>query len=304
MVLRIKYTIVLLGVCFLFPLMSSAADFKAMEIPHFVFFFHARDGRIIGSLIDDAEAMRREVVEDLGIDFSGITKVYLAPSAREYQEMQPDRWVPSWSAGVAYPESNVIILKSPRAIRGGRMDLKKVFKHELTHIAVGRAFEGTERVPRWLDEGLAMYESREWDLSRISTITRAVLTDSMISLSEITIGFPEEAGRAELAYVQSFYLVSFLVSKYGRESFHRFIRKYSTGKSLEDVLLSVYGLRWNEFEERWTDYLKLRFSWFPIITSTTTLWFLISVVFIIGYVRKRRAGRRLLKELEGEEVEH
>lgn len=301
MVLRIKYAIVLIGVCLLFPLMSSAADFRAIETPHFVFFFHPRDGRIIRSLIDDAEAMRSEVVEDLGIDFSGIIKVYLAPSARGYQEMQPDRWVPSWSAGVAYPSSNVIILKSPRAIRGGHMDLNKVFKHELTHIAVGRAFRGSERVPRWLDEGLAMYESREWDLSRISTIARAVLTDSLIPLSEITTGFPEEAARAELAYAQSFYLVAFLVNKYGRESFHRFIRKYSAGKSLEDVLLSVYGLRWNMFEERWRDYLKLRFSWFPIITSTTTLWFLISVVFIIGYVRKRRAGRRLLEEWEREE---
>jgi hypothetical protein len=301
MVLRIKYPIILLGICLLLPLMSSAADFKATETPHFAFFFHARDRRIMRSLIDEAEVVRREVVKDLGTDFSGITRVYLAPSAREYREMQPDRWVPSWSAGVAYPRSNVIILKSPRAIRGGRMDLNRVFKHELTHIAVGRAFRGTERVPRWLDEGLAMYESREWDLSRISTITRAVLTDSLIPLAEITIGFPEDAGRAELAYAQSFYLVTFLVSKYGRENFHRFIRKYSTGKSLEDVLLVVYGLRWNEFEERWRDYLKLRFSWFPIITSTTTLWFLISMVFIIGYVRKRRAGKRLLEEWEREE---
>lgn len=245
--------------------------------------------------------MRGEIVEDLGFDFKGITQVYLAPSPSKYQEIQPGQWVPSWSAGVAYPGLNLIILKSPRAIKGGRIDLDKVLKHELTHIAVGRAFVGREEVPRWLDEGLAMYESREWDFSRVSAITRAVLTDSLIPLSQITDRFPHEATRAELAYVQSFYLVSFLVSKYGKDKFHEFIREYGSGTGLEKVLIKVYSLRWDEFEERWKDYLKLRFSWIPIITSTTTLWFLVTIVFILGYVRKKKVKRQIFEQWERED---
>ena len=31
-----------------------------------------------------------------------------------------------------------------------------VFRHELNHILLGQAFKGKEKVPRWLDEGLAM----------------------------------------------------------------------------------------------------------------------------------------------------
>ena len=99
-------------------------------------------------------------MEDLGIDFEERTKVYLAPSFRKFQEIQPGGEIPSWAIGVAYPSLNLIIIKSPRAIKRGHIDLIKVFKHEFTHIALGRAFKGREKVPRWLDEGLAMYESR------------------------------------------------------------------------------------------------------------------------------------------------
>lgn len=240
-------------------------------------------------------------MDDLGIDFEERTKVYLAPSFRKFQEIQPGGEIPSWAVGVAYPSLNLIIMKSPRAIKRGHIDLIKVFKHEFTHIALGRAFKGREKVPRWLDEGLAMYESREWDLSRVSTMTRAVLTDSLIPLSEITHYFPLEAGRAELAYSESFYLISFLISRYGRESFHEFIKEYSGGKGLKDVLMEVYGIRWEELEERWRNYLKLRFSWIPIITSATTLWFLVTIVFILVYLKRKKAYRLKLEEWEREE---
>jgi hypothetical protein len=297
---RNRFSIAMIALCLFTSSVSLASDYRRTTTPHFAFYFHPGDERLAGSLIERAEGMRREIVEDLGFDFKGITEVYLAPSPSKYQEIQPGPWVPSWSAGVAYPSLNLIILKSPRALKRGHIDLEKVLKHELTHIAVGRAFEGRDEVPRWLDEGLAMYESREWDLSRVSAITRAVLTDSLIPLSQITDRFPHEVTKAELAYVQSFYLVSFLVSKYGKDRFHRFIMEYGSGTGLGKVLEKVYSLRWDEFEERWKDYLRLRFSWIPLITSTTTLWFLVTIVFIIGYVRKRKAKRQIFEQWERE----
>ncbi len=287
------------------PLVSSASNYMEISTHHFVFYFHSQDERLMKSLIDQAEVLRREIVEDLGIDFEEKTKVYLAPSSREYQEIQPGKGVPSWSAGVAYPGLNLIIIKSPKAIKVGNIDLIKVFKHEFTHIALGRAFKGNENVPRWLDEGLAMYESREWNFSRTFTMTRAVLTDSLIPLSEITHSFPKEADRARLAYSESFYLISYLINRCGRESFHQFIKEYSGGKRLKKVLMEVYGIRLEELEEKWRNYLKLRFSWIPIITSATTLWFLITIAFILGYLRKKKENRLKLEEWEREEkVDH
>jgi hypothetical protein len=298
---RLRYCFAIIALHLLAPLVSYASDYMGISTAHFAFYFHRQDERLMTSLIDQAEGLRGEITEDLGIDFEERTKVYLAPSLRNFQEIQPRGDIPFWSAGVAYPSLNLIIIKSPRATKRGHIDLRKVFTHEFTHIALGRAFRGREKIPRWLDEGLAMYESREWNLSRVSTMTRAVLTDSLIPLSEITHSFPWEAERAELAYSESFYLISYLISQYSKESFHRFIKKYSGGKELEEVLMEVYGIRFEELEERWRGYVKLRFSWIPILTSTTTLWFLVTVAFILAYVRRRRANRLKLAEWEGEE---
>ena len=148
-----------------------------------------------------------------------------------------------------------------------------------------------------------MYESKEWNFSRVSGMTRAVLTDSLIPLSEITHSFPYERNRAELAYSESFYLISFLISKYGKKSFNRFIKEYSMGKKLEDVLPEVYGIGLKELEEKWKNSLKLRFSWLPIITSATALWFLIAIVFIFAYIKKRNAQRLKYEEWDNEEQE-
>ena len=301
MVRRILFCIVLSCIYMVTPSVSVASDVRTIATSHFVFYFHVKDEGVATSLTAQAERIRGEIVEDLGLDFNEVTTVYLAHSLREYAQIQPRGWAPTWSAAVAYPSLNLIIMKSPRVMKGGHMDLAKVFKHELTHIAVGRAFRGKEEVPRWLDEGVAMYESREWSFSRVSTMTKAVLTDSLIPLSEITTGFPREVARAELAYAQSFYLISFLVSKFGKERFHRFIREYISGRDLGEILVTVYGIGWDDFEEEWKGYLRLRFSWIPILTSTTTLWFLITLVFILGYARKKRAQRTLYEQWEQED---
>ena len=285
----------------LIPLLSFAYNYEEVKTPHFSFYFDSRDKRIVRSLKGLAERYRREIVDDLGVDYKGKTRVYISPSLKEYQGIQPGGGAPLWSVGVAYPDVNLIVIKSPRSIKKGHIDIGKVFRHELTHIALGRAFKGSENIPRWLHEGLAMYTSREWSISRVSTMTKAVLTNSLIPLAEITYHFPREEDRAELAYSESFYLISFLISQYGREGFHRFVREYSSGEGLRKSLFNVYGLTWRILEERWKNYLRLRFSFIPVFTSATTLWFFVSILFIIGYLKKRKASRIKLKEWEMED---
>jgi hypothetical protein len=282
---------------------SYASDPRSFTTSHFQFYFYSQDERVIKSLIDEAEGLRSEIVKDLGLDFKDTTKVYLAPSRKTFQEIQSGGKIQSWAVGVAYPHLNLIILLSPRALKGGHMDLRKVFTHEFTHIALGRAFQGSGEIPHWLHEGVAMYESKEWDFRRVSAITQAVLTNSLIPLSEITQRFPREEDRAELAYCQSFYLISFLIHKYGRLSFHRFIREYSGGNPLDQVLVDIYGIGLDQLEERWQRSLKMRFSWIPIITSATALWFLLALLFILAYAKKRRAKRQLYEQWDEEELD-
>jgi hypothetical protein len=44
----------------------------------------------------------------------------------------------------------------------------------------------------------------------------------------------------------------------------------------------------------------MRFSWIPLITSSITLWFIITVIFIVSYLRKKRNVQATIKNWEEE----
>jgi hypothetical protein len=292
-----KYLIIIF--LFVHPPSALALENKRLETKHFSFYFLPIDKPIAVDLMHQVESIRSQIIDDLGVEWETKTKVYLAHSEEIFQQLQPQKKkVPGWVVGMAYPALNLIILKTFRIEKGSYPNILSSFKHELTHIAIGRAFKWYP-IPRWLNEGLAMYEAREWRLGRISNMTRAVLTKKLIPLKELTENFPREYRYATLAYDQSFYLVSYLLSKKGRKTFHQFIREYGKGKQLERVLFETYGVSLVELEEEWIAHLKLRFSWLPLAFSTTTIWFVITMIFLVSYWRKRRDN--YLKQAEWEE---
>jgi hypothetical protein len=272
-----------------------------MENSRFVIRYAAGDEGLAAELERESLRIRERVIADIGVDFAEKTEIRLCPTLEAFREAQPGgTWIPLWAIGVAYPAENVIVLRSPRAAKGSRIDVVDVFAHEFSHVALGRALAGVA-VPVWLNEGLAMYEAREWTFSRISVLTRASLMDRLIPLPVLTLSFPEEEGPAELAYAESFMFVSFLINKVGREAFHRLIRDYTRYGDLEGALRRGTGMNLTDLEERWLVYLKLRVSWIPIITSVSTLWFIAALIFVYGYARKKRQAKRRLKEMEKEE---
>jgi hypothetical protein len=282
------------------PAAARLAEYDTISTPYYDFFFTYYDREAVEVLAEDSTAITESVMSDLGVTRAGKISVYI-PDRGGFQYAQPSKTIfPESVIGTAYHKLSLMVLKSPRAISSTPVNLRKTFIHELTHILLGQAFTRDEHVPRWLSEGIAMYESREWSFDRVFTMTQAVLTDSLIPLSELTHAFPYDKKNLELAYCQSFYLISFLVSQYGTQQFHDFIRSYSKEKVLEDVLLNIYGMNLYELERRWHRTLKMKFSWIPLITSSTTLWFVITVVFIFGYLRKKRKVQLTLESWEEE----
>ena len=288
---------------FYHPRTGQSSEYMTLKTPYCLFYFVEKDRNTVQRLADKASDLVDGILNDLGVDFSGQIKVYVADRGA-FQKLQPTATIfPDSIVGVAYSSSALIILKSPREVSSPEADLLKTFIHELTHIVLGSAFSGEEDVPRWLNEGIALYKSGEWSFNRVGTMTRAVLTGSMIPLSELTHTFPDNPRDLQLAYAQSFYLVSFLITRFGRQSFHTFIRLYSKQKNLEKTLYQVYSMNLEELEKEWEGFLKMRFSWVPLITSSTTLWFIITIIFVYGYINKKRQMKATLKQWDEEQLQ-
>jgi hypothetical protein len=279
----------------------EAAIYQKQETPHFIIHYHQADAKLSRSIAAASEKLGEKIVADVGYVPMEKTNIIIAPTLEDFQKAQPHlQQIPLWAAAVAYPELNLIIIRSPRAVKGGRLDYQSVFIHEYTHIVLGRALQHRD-VPRFLAEGIAMYESSEWHLSRMAVLTKAALTDRIIPLQQLTHQFPDDMADAELAYAQSFMFISFLINRFGRESFQQFIRDYSHSGDLKNSLQKMTGMHLLTLEKEWIDYVKLRVSWIPLITSATTLWFMATLVFIYGYYRKRRKAAATLKIWEEQE---
>lgn len=299
-----KTTIAALSCLFFFLIIVPAGAFERQrENSRFVILYEVSDGWLAAELARASLLIRERIIADIGVDFTEKTEVRLCATLEAFRDAQPGRvQVPLWAVGVAYPHENVIVLRSPRAIKGSSGDLIPVFAHEFSHIALGRALMGVA-VPVWLDEGLAIYEAREWNFSRIAVLTEASLMGRLIPLAVLTRAFPEAEAQAELAYAESFMFLSYLINKVGRGAFHRLIRDYTHYGDLEGALRRSTGMPLGELEKQWLVYLKLRVSWLPIITSVSTLWFLATLLFIYGYFRKKRQAARRLREMEMEEAQ-
>lgn len=120
------YTIVL----FLFVIVccqsACAESYHQLVTNHFNIRYVDTEEKLAKHISTISEEIRERVVTDIGYEFSDRITIILAPSIEEFQKVQPGKeTIPPWASAVAYPERNLIILRSPGAVKGGASRLRK-----------------------------------------------------------------------------------------------------------------------------------------------------------------------------------
>ncbi len=291
----------LLSLILALPELLPAASWLELRSPHFILRYQSPEQKMAAFLLKKAEETREATAHAIGSVPPSPCLIYLAPTWEAFQGVQPAGEPPSWSVGTAYPALNLIILRSPRGMKGKRTDIEEVLQHEYAHLALATALKGHE-APQWLAEGFAMLQSKEWNLSWTYTLSRGVLTKGLIPLEQLSNGLPEDEYQAELAYAEDFSFVSYIKTDRGPEALPRLIRGLSYGLDTETALRQATGLGLRDLERRWKEDLKRRYHWIPIVTSFFSLWFLASLLFLLSYWLKRRRAKKKLAEWEREEA--
>jgi hypothetical protein len=285
--------VIVLLICWLAP----AFAFETARTQHFVFYARPEGQKAAAYLAQNADTTVQTMAAGLGLQAGAVIDVYVVQEIEDFYRARSDAGrLPSWAAGAAWPEKNLIVILLNRG-----SDIDTVFLHETHHMLLGQAFRGAERVPRWLDEGLAMVWAGEWSLPRLTTMTMAALSHKLLPMDELAEHFPSDLRTAEIAYCQSFYFIAFLKGQFGDEAFQRFFLEYTKYKDFRGALRLTYQMDWPEIEKLWLKYTALHFSWIPLITSTSTMWFLAALLFIAGYIRKKYKARQILRAWQQEE---
>lgn len=254
------------------------------------------------AVLSAAMKARSHIEAELGIASDGHVMVLLAPGGKDgFQAAQPgETRVPEWAIGTAYPQGRTIVLRRPDNLNFRFEELDAVVTHEYTHIAVG-AFLGDRHLPRWFDEGLAGLMAGERSFTDSATIGYAALTNSIIPLKKLDYSWPESGVQADLAYAESEDFLSWIRAEYGRDSIAKILKKYKETNDLDKTLTAITGNPLQYLEGRWVERIARKYKWISILTGGFTLWFIATILFLIGYARKKWRGKAKMKEWELEE---
>jgi hypothetical protein len=127
-----------------------------------------------------------------------------------------------------------------------------VIPHELTHLVFDTAVENPYHFPpRWLNEGVAEYQSQGYDTGYRQTIESGARNGTLIPLDGLTGQFPTTYERFSLAYAESTAAVDYLVRTYGQDALVTLITSYASGLTDDEAFQQALGLDTTAFGDAW-----------------------------------------------------
>jgi hypothetical protein len=123
--------------------------------------------------------------------------------------------------------------------------------HEFVHMVFDTASKNPYHAPpRWLNEGLAVYQSQSYDTSDRAAVQDAARTGTLIPLDGLTGQFPN-GNDFFLAYAESVSAVAFMIDTYGQDALVTLIRSYADGRTDDEAFHDALGVDTAGFTAAW-----------------------------------------------------
>jgi hypothetical protein len=198
-----------------------------------------------------AQQALARLAEDTGAYLRKPVKIYLYTNA---QDLQGAMIFPQeWTGGVAFARYGIIAIGiAPNNLSWG----KRAIAHELTHLVIHQmTFNPYNRLPTWLNEGLAVYAEGVLEVSYAAYLERAIANENLISVQSLSSPFSAYALEASLSYAQSYSVVEFLINNYGQSKLLELLNTFSQGSSYDGALEKVYGFDVDGLNTLWRDHV-------------------------------------------------
>ncbi len=210
---------------------------------------HWYRGDVGPMLLEAATAGLARLEDDMGIQLQNDVQFYIYGSAADMRDAV--LYVQDWAGGVAFDEYNTILIgvTPDSAADWGRSTVR----HELAHLVTGqfaRSCVGGYR-PTWLEEGLAMYAEGEPTGDILEALNQAQADNSFAPLRSLNGSFPAHSEAAGSAYAQSYSVVDYLLTTYGRDRMQDLLLALAAGRSTDQALQQVYGVNVDGLEAAW-----------------------------------------------------
>lgn len=286
----------------LFLLLTTVLDLfaesKKYIYNNFVIYAIERDSSIAKEAGFFLQTAYEEITYDLQITMDDTLYTYIVPNRKQFREIMQGG-LPKWTEAFAVPLSRTMYVKSP-AWNNNDTNIKTSLVHELFHLLIHEKL-GIMNLPRWLDEGLAIFYSDDKKWITSTALSKALATNSVIPLRDIDIVLNFHRAKAELAYQQSYSAVEYILKTYDIDAIRVIVDGFSRGDALDVIFQHATGSDFDSFENEWKRYVKKEYKWFWIYEVDSYLWLFIFFLVFVAYVIKRIHTKRIKDEWEIEQ---
>jgi len=150
----------------------------------------------------------------------------------------------------------VITANSPASQGERPANWQSVLWHEFCHVVT---LEKTKnRMPRWLSEGISVYEERQrsgaWGESMSPVYREMLLEDSLTPVTQLSSAFlnPPTPVHLQFAYYQSSLVIEFLIQQHGLDSIKGILNDLGNGLIINDAMARNIG----SLQKLDTEFLK------------------------------------------------
>jgi len=139
----------------------------------------------------------------------------------------------------------VITANSPASQGETPSNWQSVLWHEFCHVVT--LHKTANKMPRWLSEGISVYEERQanstWGQSMTPQYREMILGGELTPVSRLSGAFldPPSAVHLQLAYYESSLVVEFLIDRYGLDTLKRVLVDLSIGMPINESLQRYVG---------------------------------------------------------------
>jgi hypothetical protein len=213
-------------------------------------------------LFEAAKTALAQLENDAGVRVQQPVSLWIYESYEELRSSM-EQGAKEWTGGVSYSDMGVILIGVAESnLAWG----KRAVAHELSHVVIDQATHNPfGELPRWLNEGLAMYSEGPLESSYKTSLDRAVSQGKLLTLKTISSNFPADANQATLSYAESYSVLKYLIDTFGRDKMSALLNVFKDGATYDGALKTVYGMDTDGLDAAWQGSLGIK----PAAASAT-----------------------------------
>ncbi|MBX3440444.1 MAG: tetratricopeptide repeat protein, partial [Planctomycetaceae bacterium] len=223
----------------LVTLRDEMQKFVTLEDESFILRMEAHEADVYGErVLDLLHRAKDQLCEKYGLELTDPVAVEIFPNPADFEVRtfgMPG--IPGF-LGVCF--GKVITANSPASQAASPSSWEAVLWHEFCHVVTLQLTRN--RMPRWLSEGISVYEERQADVRWGQPLTSAdrqrILDGQMTPVRDLSSAFtnPQAPGGIAFAYLQSSLVVEYLVETYGFDALRAIMADLAAGLPINESL--------------------------------------------------------------------